>query len=185
MPNDTLEIIKQHRNIRSYKEEQITDEVLSAVLEAGCYAPYAGDEICHFTVIQNKDMLERLNMAAKEAATNTEEEHLQNLGRDENFHCLYGAPTLIIISGKEGALAPEEDCAAAIQNMLLAAESVQLGSCWIFFVLFAFLSSAGTELRMELKIPDGYKPHASLILGYKAAEGEVPDKKLIQITYIR
>ncbi|MDR2110511.1 MAG: nitroreductase family protein [Spirochaetaceae bacterium] len=185
MSNETLKIIKQHRNIRNYKEEQITDELLATVLEAGRYAPYSGDEICHFTVVQNKGLQERINLAAKETAKKMDVEHLRNLGYDENFHPLYCAPTLIIISGKEGALAPAEDCAVAVQNMLLAAESVQLGSCWIFFVLLAFMGSDSQELQRDLKIPEGYTPHTAIILGYKAAEEEIPDKKLIRITYLR
>ena len=66
--NETLKIIKQRRSIRSFKDEQIKEEELQAVLEAGLYAPNAGDQAWHFTVIQNKELLDRLNFAAKEAA---------------------------------------------------------------------------------------------------------------------
>ena len=66
--NETLKIIKQRRSIRSYKDEQITEEEFKAVLEAGLYAPDAGGQAWHFTVIQNKELLGRLNLAAKEAA---------------------------------------------------------------------------------------------------------------------
>ena len=66
--NDTLKIIKQRRSIRSFKDEQIKEEELQAVLEAGLYAPNTEDQAWHFTVIQNKELLDRLNLAAKEAA---------------------------------------------------------------------------------------------------------------------
>ena len=66
--NETLKIIKKRRSIRSFKDEQIKEEELQAVLEAGLYAPNAGDQAWHFTVIQNKELLDRLNLAAKEAA---------------------------------------------------------------------------------------------------------------------
>lgn len=152
--NETLKIIKQHRSIRSYRDEQIKDEELQAVLEAGMYAPNAGDQAWHFTVVQNKELLDRLNLAAKEAARQVDMEHLRNLGNNEKFNCLYGAPTLIIVSGNEKAPMPlDADCAAATENLLIAAESIGFGSCWIFFVLLAFQSSQGTELRKELKIP--------------------------------
>lgn len=185
--NETLKIIKQRRSNRSYKNEQIKNEELQAVLEAGLYAPNAGDQAWHFTVIQNKEMLDRLKRAAKETAKLMENEHLKSLGNDESFDCLYGAPTLIIISGDENAYVPlEADCAAATENILLAAESLGLGSCWIFFVLMAFQSAQSTELRRALKIPEGYKPYYSAILGYKEAEIiHVPDRKTNRITYIR
>ncbi|HBE80616.1 MAG TPA: hypothetical protein DDW65_22950 [Firmicutes bacterium] len=66
--NETLKIIKRRRSIRRFKDEQIKDAELQAVLEAGLYAPNAGDQAWHFTVVQNKELLNRLNLAAKEAA---------------------------------------------------------------------------------------------------------------------
>lgn len=185
--NETLKIIKQRRSIRSYKDEQIKDEELQAVLEAGLYAPNAGDQAWHFTVVQDKGLLERLNRAAKEAAKHHDFPHLQTMGNNEKFNCLYGAPTLIIVSGDEGAPMPlDADCAAATENLLIAAESVGLGSCWIFFVLLAFNSPQGAELRKELKIPEDYRPYSAAVLGYKkSAANYVPDRKPDLITYIR
>lgn len=185
--NETLKIIKQRRSIRSFKDEQIKEHELQAVLEAGLYAPNAGDQAWHFTVIQNMELLYRLNLAAKEAAKQLDIEHLRELGNNEKFNCLYGAPVLIIVSGNEQAPVPlEADCAAATQNLLLAAESIGLGSCWIFFVMLAFYSPQGSELRKEMKIPEGYKPYYSAVLGYKnAAAVNVPGRKPNLITYIR
>jgi nitroreductase len=185
--NETLKIIKQRRSIRSYKDQQIKDEELQAVLEAGLYAPYAWDKSRHFTVIQNKELLDRLNLAAKEAAQQMDMEHLRELGNNERFNCLYNAPTLIIVSANDQVPIPiEADCAAATQNLLLAAESIGLGACWIFFVLLAFNSPQSTELRKELKIPDGYKPYYSVLLGYKdAATFDIPERNFDLITYIK
>lgn len=185
--NETLNVIKQRRSIRSFKDEQIKEEELQAVLEAGLFAPNAGDQAWHFTIIQNKELLNRLNIAAKEAAKKQDFKHLKELGNNEKFNCLYGAPTLVIVSGDEQAPIPlDADCAAATQNLLLAAESIGLGSCWIFFVLLAFYSPQGLELRKELKIPDGYKPYDSAVLGYKKdTVVYVPERKPNLITYIR
>jgi len=185
--NETLRIIKQRRSIREYQEAQITDEELQAVLEAGLYAPNAGDQAWHFTAIQNRVLLDRMNMAAKEAARQMEMAHLRALGNNAQFNCVYGAPTLILVSGNAQFPIPlEADCAAATQNLLLAAESIGLGACWIFFVLLAFASSHGAELRNALQIPDGYKPYTSVALGYKTHEVvTVPDRKPGLITYIR
>lgn len=187
LSNETLKNIKQRRSTRSFKDEQIKDEELQAVLEAGLYAPYALDQSRHYTVIQNKELLDKLNIAAKEAAKQMEFEHLRELGNNESFNCLYNAPTLIIVSGNEQVPMPlEADCAAATENMLIAAESIGLGSCWIFFVLMAFSSPQGPELRKELKMPDGYKPYYSVLLGYKnAATVNIPERNSNLITYIK
>ena len=185
--NDTLRIIKQRRSIRSFKAEQIKEEELQAVLEAGLYAPNAGNQAWHFTVIQNRELLDKLNLAAKEAAKQLDIAGIRELANDEKFNCFYGAPTLIIVSGNEQAPVPlEADCAAAIQNLLLAAESIGLGSCWIYFVIFAFNSPNGPELRKELEIPEGYKPYYSAVLGYKKVSAvNVPDRLPNLISYIR
>lgn len=187
LDNETLQFIRQRRSVRCFKDKQIKEEELQAILEAGMYAPHAGDQAWHFTVIQNKELLGMLNFAAKEAAKQMNMEHLRDLGNDGKFNCLYGAPTLVIVSGNEQITIPlEADCAAATQNMLLAAESIGLGTCWIFFVMLAFNSPQGSELRRKLKIPDGCKPYYSAVIGYKQDSViKVPDRKPDLITYIR
>lgn len=184
---ETLKIIKQRRSTRSFKEEQIKEEELQAVLEAGLYAPSAGNQQAwHFTVIQNRELLDRLNLAAKEAAKQLDNEHIRKMVNNEKFNIFYGAPTLILISGDEQAMLIEADCAAANQNLLIAAEAMGLGSCWINFVIFAFNSPNGPEFRRELGIPDGYKPYCSAALGYKkVAAVNAPDRKPNLVTYIR
>ncbi len=187
LDNETLRIIKQRRSTRSFKDEQITEEELQAILEAGLYAPNAGGQAWHFTAIQNRGLLDRLNLAAKQAARQMDIEQLRALGNDEGFDCLYGAPALIIVSGNERSPVPlEADCAAATQNMLLAAESLGLGSCWIFFVTLAFYSPQGNALRKELQIPEGYKPFYAAVFGYRQeAPASAPDRKPNLITCIK
>lgn len=87
--NETLKTIKQRRSIRSFKDEQIREEELQAVLEAGLYAPNAGDQSWHFTVVQNRELLDRLNLAAKEVAKQMEMEHLRKLGKKTKSSIAY------------------------------------------------------------------------------------------------
>jgi nitroreductase len=185
--SDTLKTIKIRRSIRSFKAEQIKDDELGSVLEAAMYAPSAGNQQAwHFTVIQNKELLDWLNHTAKEAAKQHENEHIRKMAENESLNIFYGAPTLIIVSGNEQAMAIESDCAAANQNMLLAAESIGLGACWINFVLIAFQSANGKEYSKELGIPDGYKPYCSTALGYKKAEAvNAPARKTDLVNYIK
>jgi nitroreductase len=176
--NETLKIIKQRRSIRSYKPEQIKEEELQAILQAGMYAPNAGDQAWHFTAIQNKNLLDRLNSAAKEAALSMNIEGLRELGGNADFNCLYNAPTLILVSADTNSMIPlDADCNAAAENMLIAAESMNIGSCWIFFVLLAFNSAKGGELLSELKIPRGYKPCNAAVFGYKNTPDIVPPER--------
>jgi len=185
--SDTLKTIKTRRSIRSFKAEQIKDDELQSVLEAGMYAPSAGNQQAwHFTVIQNKELLDWLNHTAKEAAKKLDDEHIRKMAENEKFNIFYGAPTLIIVSGNEQAMVIESDCAAANQNMLLAAEAIGLGACWINLVLFAFHSPNGKDYSKELGIPEGYKPYCSTVLGYKKMEAvNAPARKTNLINYIK
>jgi nitroreductase len=99
---------------------------------------------------------------------------------------LYDAKTLIIISYKKGSVCAEYDCSAVTQNILLAGESIGLGSCWLYFPLQAFEAKNGEELLEELKIPKEYKPITSVIVGYKENdEPNIPERKTENITYIK
>lgn len=185
--NATIQIIKKRRSCRSFAQSEVSDASLNAILEAGQYAPHAGDEAWHFTAIRNTGILERLNLAAKDAARSMALPHLKDLGQNEAFHCLYHAPALIIVSGDDASPIPlQSDCAAAMQNMLIAAESLGLGSCWIFFVLLAFQSPQGSALSQELKIPEGYTPYAAAVFGHKnETPQQTPERKQGVITHIQ
>jgi len=80
----------------------------------------------------------------------------------------------------------EADCAAATQNMLLAAESIGLGACWINFALFAFNGENAGSLKQQLGLPPGFKPFYSVALGYKQGQtGGASARKENTINYIR
>jgi nitroreductase len=183
--NETLRTIRQRRSIRNYKKKQISDNVLKTIIEAGIYAPHGSgqlEEFIHFAVIQNKNILDQINKLAIKFAKQTE--WFKDV--DEHWNCLYDAPTLIIVSYNENWTQPETDCAAVTQNMLLAAESIGLGGCWLYFPLQAFNTEDGTELKNELKVPEGHKPVTSIILGYKEnAEINIPERTVKNIDYIR
>lgn len=185
--NETLQTIRNRRSIRSFKEEQITEEELQTVLEAGLYAPSAvNQQAWHFTVIQNQELLNRLNLHAKEAAKTFDDEHIRAMANNDKLHIFYGAPTVILVSGKETATSIESDCAAANENMLLAAESIGLGACWVNLILFLFYHPDANKFRQQLGIPDGFKPFCSIALGYKKANAvNAPARKPNRVHYIR
>jgi nitroreductase len=70
--NETLKTIKSRRSVRSFKEQQIRDTELQVVLEAAQYAPNAGAQTWQFVAVQNKELINELSNASKEAAKNHE-----------------------------------------------------------------------------------------------------------------
>ena len=169
--NEVLKYIEARRSIRVYKTEQIKEEELQAILRAGMYAPSAmNQQSWHFTIIQNKGVVDKINQTCKELLRKSSDKNLQQRAGNESYHVFYNAPTVIIVSGDEKAIMPHTDCAAATENMLIASESLGIGSCWIGIAAFLFNTQEGDVLKKELGIPEGFKPLYIAAFGYKGIE---------------
>ncbi|MDR2632881.1 MAG: nitroreductase family protein [Treponema sp.] len=169
--NSTLDTIRNRRSVRSFKPEQIADAEIAAIIEAGTYAPSGrGDQSWYFTVIQNTGLLHELSEAVKRIYASLDNPFLQSQGKNEKYHLFYHAPTVILVSGNEAALLPQLDCAVSVQNMLLAAESLHIGSCWISGLDLLAATGEGRPVLNTLSIPPGYKPYFSVALGFKNNE---------------
>jgi nitroreductase len=183
--NEGLNIILNRRSIRAYKQEQIKEEELQTIIEAGKFAPSANNEQCwHFTIIQNKDILIRINNACREIMMKSPNKMFAERAKSEDFSVFYNAPTLFIISADEKAVAPQVDSALAMQNAFLAAEALGIGSCWIHAVVNFLNSEAGKALKQELQIPEGFTVYASSAFGYKAMEASPAPRKEGTVTII-
>ena len=182
--NQTIDTIKNRRSVRNYSSEQIKDEELETILQTAIYAPTGhNDQPWHFTIVQNQDLINQINDGAKEAMKQMEVEWISRLGSSKDFNIFHRAPTILIISGRRDATTPLVDCAAAVQNILLAAESMDIGSCWIGFVRFYFIK---LENKKKLKIPEDHEVHFGVSLGYKVGENpRTPERNLGVYTYFR
>ena len=173
--NETLKTILNRRSFRAYKPEQIKDEELQTILDAGSYAPSGGNtQPWHFTVIQKSDVLQKINATCREAMLKSGNKTFEERAKAENFSIFYKAHTLIVVSGDEKDITPQYDCALALGNMFLAAESIGVGSCWIHALSMLLNADAGKALSKELDIPEGYKVHGSGAFGYKTTEHPSP-----------
>lgn len=164
--NEMMKTILNRRSVRSYKKDQIKDEELEQILQAGKFAPSGmNKQPWHFTVVQNAEMLNKINDGCKMAMQKT---------NDKNFSAFYNAPTLIILSGDEKAITSQYDCSAALENMFLAAESLGISSCWIFSVGTSLNAEGGKELKKSLGTPEGYNIICAGAFGYRASEPSSP-----------
>lgn len=184
--NDTIKNILNRRSVRQYRSEQLKTKELESIIEAGLYAPSAmNQQSWHFTVIQNKNIIDNLNKDAKEALTKDGNEYFKKFAEDENYTIFYNAPTIIVISGEKHALKPATDCAAAVENMLIAAESLNIGTCWIGLVTPLFQSEKAGKYIELLNIPEGFEPYYAITLGYKTQEnGEAPPRRENTVNFI-
>lgn len=176
--NEVIKNILNRRSVRVYSDEQIKQEDLDAILNAGLYAPSGCNlQPWHFTVVQNKELLDILSIESKKEFVNSDNEMFREMAKNEKYHIFYNAPAAIIISGEKSALTCREDCAAATQNMLLAAESLGIGACWVGLIIFLFQSKRAAEFSEKLEIPEGYKPLYAISLGYKKIPNPKPPKR--------
>ena len=157
MKLEALEVLKNRRAIRAYKPEQITDEELNAVLEAGTYAPTGGGtQGVKIVAVQTPE-----NVAAVDALN---AKVLNNPGA----HPYYGAPTILLVFETEACFTHELDGAAVCTNMLNAAYAVGLGSCWIHRCKQMFELPEGKALLKQWGLPETLVGVASMALGYAA-----------------
>ena len=182
--NDALKAIANRRSIRQFKSEQISDADLSAILSAALQAPTGhNDQSCYFTAIRNKDLIKELSDGSKLEMQKSPVEWMAKVGKNEKLNIYYNAPTVIMVSAKKDAVTPMADVCASIQNILIAAESLGLGSCWIGFASFFF---TGPERYSKIGIPEGYDVHYGVAIGYKPDNfiGQQPARKLTKYFHI-
>jgi len=156
--NDIINTLQNRRSIRKFKPEQIKDDELNAVLEAGKYAPSgANQQSALFIVVQNKEMREKITKM--NAAV---------LGKDIDPY--YGAPTVILVLADKTKVTPVEDASLALGNMFNAAYSLGLGSCWVHRTQQMFEGEEGKALLKKLGVEGDYIGVGSCILGYPDCE---------------
>lgn len=182
--NPVLENIKSRRSVRKYLPDQIKDEELEKILEAAIYAPTGhNDQPWHFTIIQNEDLINEISEGAKAVMREMDVEWIAQMGAMEQLNIFHRAPTAVIVSGKKDAVTPMVDCSAAVQNMLLAAESMDIGSCWIGFAKFYF---SDPEKMKKFNIPENYEVHFGVSLGYKVRKNpQALERNKEVFTYFR
>jgi nitroreductase len=167
MMNDVLKTIKQRRSIRQYDDRQIGEEALDTIMEAAIFAPSAANQQkWHFTVIQNKALLTKMVQITRKNKIDSNISFLVKLAKREDYQTYYGAPTVIIVSGEKNTRFVEMDCAAAAQNIVLAAQSIGISSCIITSGRFLFESDEGEAMKKKLGIPETYEHACSISLGY-------------------
>lgn len=165
--NAVLEAIKNRRSIRTYTNKQISEEDLQAILEAAAYAPNGMHlETWHFTAIQDQEKLQELNARIKSAFKKSDEKRLQERGNNPDYNCYYHAPTLIIVSNEPTQWWAGMDCAAALENIFLAAHSLDVGSCWINQLGTTCNDPEVREFITSLGVPADHQVYGCAALGY-------------------
>ena len=183
--NEVLDCIRSRRSTRQFKEEQIKEEELETLLEAASWAPSGSNsQSWLFTAVQNQETLVKLNGLVKEGFQRwvPDDDYPGKLGvkalaQKEGWNFFHQAPTLIIASNRPNYENAMADCALALENLFLAANSLGLGSCYINQLHWLRHDSEVREFLFELGIPREHTICSSAAVGYIAKESAAPPRK--------
>lgn len=167
------ELVMSRRSVRKYKAEQIIEEGLQAILKAGIYAPNGVNaQMWHFTVIQNQDILNDLNVLVRTAFAKNVNSNNKIMkmnaksAQNENYCFYYGAPTLILVSSDVSNPNAMADCVCATENILLAAHAGGLGAVYINQPTWFDNEPEVRALLTKIGVPENYHVCASAAIGY-------------------
>ena len=169
--NETLKTLKERRSIRKYKKEQISEEELKLILEAGTYAPTGmGAQSPIMVVVQDSQTIKELSKMNAEVMGTTSDP-------------FYGAPTVIVVlADKSNRPTYIEDGSLVMGNLMNAAHSLGVDSCWIHRAKEVFASEKGKDLLKKWGLEGDYIGIGHCILGYR--DCEYPDAKPRKKGYI-
>jgi len=170
--NEMLKLMHDRRSTRAYRPEPLQEAVIQQILEAGRFAPSGmNKQLNHFYVITDPNYLADLTALVSRKMENY---------RDKDFR--YGAPVLVLVTNQKESTTCVQDASCAMENMMLAAFSLGVGSCWINRALELFDRPEGKELLARWGLPATLRGVGNCILGYP--EGDVPTPKPRKPDYI-
>ena len=153
------------RSVRKYSDRPVEEEKLDKVLTAGLYAPTGmNNQAPVMVAVRDKatrDKLSRMNAAVMGASGDP----------------FYGAPCVIVVLSDPERMTWVEDGSLVLGNLMNAAHSLGLGSCWIHRAKECFDTPEGKALLRAWGVPENYRGVGNCILGYAAEEPEAKPRK--------
>ena len=137
---DAFEAILTRRSTRKFKPELPPKEIIDKIIEAGRSAPSGSNsQTTHLIVITNREILEELAQIVQDAFAGMEvgpDTYISlrnsiNASKKGNYIFHYNAPALIVTANRKGYGNAVADSACVLENMMIAANALDLGSCWI------------------------------------------------------
>ena len=169
--NQALNLLLTRRSVRSYLPKPVPQELLSQILEVGTYAPSEmGRQSAIILAVTDPDIRDRLS--ALNAAV---------MGRGGDP--FYGAPAVLTVLADRTIPTYVYDGSLVMQNLMLAAHALGLGSCWIHRAKEVFDMPQGRELLASLGIRGDYEGIGNCILGYPATDAPLPQPRKQNFIY--
>lgn len=182
---NTLEAIKTRRSTRKFKARPVEMEKLQQIVEAGRFGPTGGNaQSNHFFVISKIETLMVLKELVQNAFAKMElrddlYKSLKNsimLSQKGNYSFSYNAPVLIVVANKKDYGNNMADVACAVENMMLAANELDLGSCYINQLKWLNEEPSIRGYLATLGLKEDERVYASVAIGYPDTETGLPNR---------
>ena len=157
--NEILKALQERRSCRSYKPDMIPAEIINQICEAGSYAPTGMNRQSPIIIaVTNKELRDKLSVM-----------NAKVMGK-EGFDPFYGAPVVLIVLADKEIPTHVYDGSLVMENLMLSAHALGIGSCWIHRAKEEFESEEGKKILADLGIEGDYEGIGHCILGYPAEE---------------
>ena len=161
--NETIKNMIERRSVRKYTSEPVPQEIIDKIVEAGTYAATGRNAQSPIIIeVTNKELRDRLSAL-----------NAKIMGKEEGFDPFYGANTVLIVLADKSKPTYLYDGSLVMGNLMLAAHSLGIGSCWIHRAKEEFEMPEGKEILKSLGIEDEYEGIGHCALGY--VDGDYPD----------
>src|SRR5512135_1411481 len=181
--NAIIEAIRKRRSVRSYQAKPVPRDIVKLIIDAGNEAPSAmNSQPWRFVVIEDLEAKKKLLRAALPNAKKIldlvkESDPVRYEAITKRLNELpdpvyYSAPVIVFVIGS-GRYA-DHSCPLACENMMLAAHSLGIGSCWVGF---GAMVTEDAEVRKSLELKEDEKIFGPILLGYATAHPDRPPKK--------
>ena len=190
MNKDTVfETIKTRRSTRSYSPREVSREDLDMVLEAGRYAPSGGNnQTTHLLVITSADVKQRIAQLAEKLFSGMEvtpdtyrsmaSAIISSKKGGYNFH--RDAPVLILAANRETYSNNIADCSCVLENMMIMANALDLGSCWVNQIKWLNEEPEMLELLYGIGLREDERVYGGLTLGYADTPDGLPSRNPLE-----
>ena len=183
MDRNTLDVIRTRRSTRKYRTEPLDERLLEDVLEAGRYAPSGGNsQTARFFCVTDSAVLDRLAeivtgcFASMEETPGMYRSKVSSIrqAKTGKYRYDYHAPALVILLNDESYSNSMADCACALENMMVAANALDLGSCWINQLHWLTEEPQLREYLKQLGMKENEQVYGAVALGYPDTEDGLP-----------
>lgn len=154
--NEVIKAIEERRSTRSYKPDAVPKELIEQVMEAGTWtASGMGRQSPIIVAVTDRALRDRLSDANRRI-----------MGGTEGTDPFYGAPVVLVVLASKDVPTHVYDGSLVLGTMMLAAESLGLGSCWIHRAREEFEQPEFRQVLADLGVSGAYEGIGHLALGY-------------------